>query len=458
MNKDVRNDMNDRNKNAEPGLSVSAAALALASDYLRIFYVDVNTEAFVEYEVLQNGHELSEVRIGEDFFGQVRKFSEPQILEADRELVLTVFHKQRILGAIDELGSFVLTFRVLINDAPVWLFLKAVYDMSDENGKSKIVIGVSNIDFHMHIRHRYEHVDRDKDIYARIAALSGKYICINTVDPSTNFFTEYRALKVDYEGLGLPRRGDDFFRQLRQNCHKMIYEEDLPLFLSAFSKEKMLSEIQKSGMFVLEYRLVFDGKPRYVSMRAIMSEEEGSPLLIVGLSDIDSQVKQNQEYAYNLSVAQDKASKDALTGVRNKYAFNDSLAQLDRRIAEGTADRFAILVFDVNDLKRVNDTEGHQAGDEYLKKACKIICHIFDHSPVFRIGGDEFSVIATGHDYDHIDELVTVLSESNRSNQTLGEPVIACGMARYSGESKSMQVLQHADRLMYENKKQLKKV
>lgn len=106
--------------------------------------------------------------------------------------------------------------------------------------------------------------------------------------------------------------------------------------LSAIEKNR-LSEINKSGMFVLDYRLVFDGEPKYVSMRAIMTEENGAPLLLVGLSDIDSQVKQNQEYAYNLSAAREQARKDALTGVKNKYAFNDSLAQLDRCITEGKA-------------------------------------------------------------------------------------------------------------------------
>ena len=433
-------------------LSAANAALALASDYLRIFYVDVSNDTFVEYEVLKHGSVLSEIRTGESYFEKVQKFSASQVLEIDREMINTVFHKERILQAIDALGVFVLTFRIFINNDPAWIFLKAVYDGDNRN---RIVIGISNIDYHMHIRSRFEQENRDTEIYDRIASLSGKYICINTVDPVTNFFTEYRALKVDFEGLGLPRRGDDFFRELQLNCHKMIYEEDLPLFRSAFTKERMLSEINKSGMFVLDYRLVFDGEPKYVSMRAIMTEENGAPLLLVGLNDIDSQVKQNQEYAYNLSAAREQARKDALTGVKNKYAFNDSLAQLDRCITEGKA-CFAILIFDVNDLKQVNDTKGHQAGDEYLKKACDIICRIFSHSPVFRIGGDEFSVIATGYDYDCIDELVTELSEYNSSNHLPGEPVIACGMARYSGENESVQVFQNADRLMYENKKQLK--
>ena len=434
-------------------LSATDAALSLMSDYYRIFYVDMDAESFVDYDVLRNGTELSERSKGDYFFEKMRESSFFQIFEADQELIQTVFHKGRMAAAINDLGSFILDFRVIKEHTSSWVCLKAVHAICDRN---HIVIGISDIDYQMNLMNNFERLDRERDIITRMAALSGKYICINTVDPDTNFYTEYRALKVDYEGMGLPRRGDDFFHDLQENCHKMVYSEDLPLFRSAFHKKKMMAEIQKSGMFVLDYRLVFDGEPRYVSMRAIMSEENGTQLLIIGLSDIDSQVKQNQEYAYHLSVAQNQATKDALTGVKNKYAFSDTMEQLDRQIAESNAEPFAVLVFDVNDLKQVNDTQGHQAGDEFLKKACLVICQIFKHSPVFRIGGDEFAVIARGDDYDHIDELMQLVSERNTGNQKTEDPVIACGMARYEGGLCAGEVFECADKRMYENKKALK--
>lgn len=49
---------------------------------------------------------------------------------------------------------------------------------------------------------------------------------------------------------------------------------------------------------------------------------------------------------------------------------------------------------------------GHQAGDEYIIGACRIICNKFKHSPVFRIGGDEFVAISEGEDYEHIDSIL----------------------------------------------------
>ena len=59
------------------------------------------------------------------------------------------------------------------------------------------------------------------------------------------------------------------------------------------------------------------------------------------------------------------------------------------------AEEFAIVVCDVNGLKVINDTLGHKAGDEYILSASKMVCDIFQHSPVYRVGGDEFVVTAS---------------------------------------------------------------
>ena len=109
---------------------------------------------------------------------------------------------------------------------------------------------------------------------------------------------------------------------------------------------------------------------------------------------------------------------------------------------------FAIVILDVNDLKKVNDTEGHKAGDQYLRDACKIICTTFKRSPVFRVGGDEFCVLSQGDDYNRIDELEEAIEN--------GGIVIALGMAKYDQEDKVAPVYERADRTMYENKSDLK--
>ena len=61
------------------------------------------------------------------------------------------------------------------------------------------------------------------------------------------------------------------------------------------------------------------------------------------------------------------------TGVKNKHAYLEMEALLDRQITNHRQTPFAIVIFDVNDLKKINDSSGHQAGDQYLCDASKII-------------------------------------------------------------------------------------
>ena len=80
------------------------------------------------------------------------------------------------------------------------------------------------------------------------------------------------------------------------------------------------------------------------------------------------------------------ANHDGLTHVGNKNAYRQVAAELQKTIEEQDAE-FAIVVADANKLKYVNDHYGHEKGDLYLKTCCGVLCEVFRHSPVFRIGG-----------------------------------------------------------------------
>ena len=102
----------------------------------------------------------------------------------------------------------------------------------------------------------------------------------------------------------------------------------------------------------------------------------------------------------------------------SKSAYSEASNEIQRSIANGEKTEFAIIVFDVNDLKKVNDFYGHDAGDRHILSAKKLICDVFKHSPVYRIGGDEFTVILTGTDYENGIELLQAFDRQvKRSNQ-----------------------------------------
>ena len=168
--------------------------------------------------------------------------------------------------------------------------------------------------------------------------------------------------------------------------------------------------------------------------------------------------KWEKKAALERDEARTAAMTDPMTGVKSKHAFLLNQKQIDASIEEKTADKFAVVVCDVNGLKLINDTLGHKAGDEYIISASKMICDIFQHSPVYRTGGDEFVVILTGRDYIIRKELVLALHDRSVEHISKKEVVISGGMSDYEPETDTSfhDVFERADSLMYEEKKLLK--
>ncbi len=150
--------------------------------------------------------------------------------------------------------------------------------------------------------------------------------------------------------------------------------------------------------------------------------------------------------------------KDALTGVGNKAAYIKKTDDLNDKLEKGFAE-FAIVMVDMNNLKYINDDYGHRAGDQYIRGCCRQICDIFKHSPVFRVGGDEFVAILQGADYDDRNMLCSKLRARFRETylDDNEEPWLrfssAVGLAESQPTDSAVEyVFKRADEAMYKDK------
>ncbi len=172
--------------------------------------------------------------------------------------------------------------------------------------------------------------------------------------------------------------------------------------------------------------------------------------------------KQTTELAQQLDKALKDANTDALTGVKNRNAFELAKNRINVEIGAGEEPEFAIVVCDVNGLKYINDNVGHDAGNKLLINACRLICTTFKRSPVFRIGGDEFVAILRNDDYASREEYMKGIMEkmtAERYNPSdINKVSFATGMSEFiPGADKDCDdVFKRADALMYEHKKQIK--
>ena len=165
-----------------------------------------------------------------------------------------------------------------------------------------------------------------------------------------------------------------------------------------------------------------------------------------------------------INTEKDISNHDALTRVLSRISYDNKVTQMDKEIKKNPDDiRFAICECDLNNLKIINDTFGHDKGDEYIINCCRTICNIFKHSPVYRIGGDEFVALLQSDDYDNLERIKQIVDDFTRNeitkSCTLAEKKsFAAGFAIYDSTTDKTfnDVMKRADTEMYENKKMLK--
>ena len=180
------------------------------------------------------------------------------------------------------------------------------------------------------------------------------------------------------------------------------------------------------------------------------------------LTALNAELVESQRVAHEMS---ELANKDGLTGVRNKIAYNEEVKRINTIIASKEPIAFGIAMVDLNDLKKINDETGHNNGDVALLKLTNIICAIFAHSPVFRIGGDEFVVILINNDYKHARRLILEFNlrieelQEDDYLKTYEKVSAAIGYAKYMPDTDTCveDVFARADEKMYEHKREMKK-
>lgn len=188
--------------------------------------------------------------------------------------------------------------------------------------------------------------------------------------------------------------------------------------------------------------------------------EEDMNASITALISTKEALKETEEKAITMEAL---AVKDSLTGVWNGLAYEDAVRKLNAEIREGFTE-FGIAMIDLNDLKKINDTYGHQNGNVAIKALCSVICDVFKRSRVFRIGGDEFVVILKKKDFKNIEQRMADFNEqleSLQKNKALlpWEKVSAAiGYAKFDEDTDAYvdDVFKKADYAMYARKASMK--
>ena len=197
--------------------------------------------------------------------------------------------------------------------------------------------------------------------------------------------------------------------------------------------------------------MLFDGLPKYISLKGALIEEPDGEQLIFGIHDVDAQVLTEHRYEQSIAIANAKANVDSLTGVKNKNAYDAVAEQLNAQINDRRFVEFAVTVFGMKRSLNITNSNDPEEEIEWIKKTADVICEGFKRSPVFRLSDDNFAVISQGKDYADIDDIVKSFVLNNEKNAASGNIVIPIGMAKYERDFDVASVYNRAVENLKEN-------
>lgn len=161
--------------------------------------------------------------------------------------------------------------------------------------------------------------------------------------------------------------------------------------------------------------------------------------------------REKDSYAAQLGHALEVAHTDAMTGIGNRYAFEQALGARGEQLEDEPIPHMLLLI-DLDGLKQINDRHGHSRGDELLKAVAKGLRAVtLGRASCYRLGGDEFAILAPHH-LEHELEHSLALLEADLVAQGFQDAGISYGIAHWTANARALDLINLADQNMYQHK------
>ncbi len=429
-------------------------ATGLAEDYEAMYYIDKETGEYREFSTSQEYESMNVPVKGRDFYAETEMNIERYVHPDDREFARSLYLKETMLKNLEERKSYSYKYRIMVGGQPRYFRFTVIRANDDKH----FVLYEKDIDDEitaetMRMENQKKHIT-----FSQIAeSLAANYDVIYYVDAKDSSYISYECKNI-YGKLDMKKSGDDFYAESRKDIPQIVHQNDRDLVLGFLGRDHMINSLKDRKRSSIDYRIMAGDVKHYVRMTVRKTSD--STHFIIGIENIDAEVQREKQHLEALNTEKELARRDELTGVKNKKAYTELEKSIQTDIDKGMEHQpFALVVCDANNLKKINDTEGHVVGDEYIKESAILLCDTFKHSPVFRVGGDEFVVFLQEKDYLNRGELMSRLRAQIDDNlQSRSGPILASGMAEYASGTDSLvsEVFDRADKEMYEDKMDLK--
>ena len=243
-------------------------------------------------------------------------------------------------------------------------------------------------------------------------------------------------------------------------CYEISHNRSTPC--DGFAHPCPLRDVMatKEHVKVVHNHNTKDGENRYIELSAspLFDKNENCIGIIESARDITGHLSIQDELRNQKNILDHQAHHDALTGLPNRVLFNDRLEKAIKT-AKRNKTNVALLFIDLDHFKEINDSLGHNVGDEILKTVSNRLQDVIrDKDTVARLGGDEFTVIleelTQAQDSSLIaNKILEILTQSINVNDNILYVSSSIGISIYPDDGESSQnLLKYADSAMYKAK------
>ena len=427
----------------------------LLPNFVSVYYIDIATDEYICYFVSPDSHTLEIKKSGNDFFKFMMEYASEHVYASDLHIFQENLKKENLLNKLEIGGEMAVAYRENICGKPVYHELRINHDCRED--VEFLVMGIKNVDRLVLEKKQADRTENERDIYSQIVeSLTAKYDVIYYVDPESGKYSEFRE-NAETQSLDIQVKESNFFEDTVRNIEEVIFPQDRFRINNIVEKNNLMALIAGKKSYSVDYRLIVNGKIQNTRMTIAQVSDRNH--IVIGVINIDEEVARERARVNAINSANERATRDELTGANNKNAYGRLEEELQEKIDNGLEPEICLVVCDLNNLKLVNDSMGHKAGDEYIKSLCQLLSDTFPHSYVYRIGGDEFVVYLRKSDCRRRLALFDKIKKQICENKATGDgPVAAVGMAVFdpSKDEKVTDVFDRADNMMYLNKRELK--
>lgn len=439
---DVDEEIKNHLKEAEEKKQYYSVSYALGREYSSIYYVDMESGKVTPYNLSQRIEGL----FGDKFFRydyeeSTSEYIRKAVIDSDKEMMKKVLSKKFILSQLSSQDHFTWIYQ---NNEGCYCEMKCVR-VSEDGEPMAVVMGFAVKDAEIRIEME-EKAQTDFQL-SLLDGLSRDYemVWLLRSDKRMRLFRvsdnpEVQRVALQYYD------SVNFDLGFASFIERYVVEDDRKRLKEFALYDNLIKNVPQEGMYSTIFRRIIPDGFVYIQLcftRAV--GPDGEENIVCAVRDVDALIREENERKEKYKNAIKERDLDGLTGIRNRFCYENYLRALERM----NFDSLSIIYIDADFLHELNNTEGHDAGDELIRCVAKEASNVWGIDNAFRIGGDEF----VAFDYDMDRKKIMNRIDSFRRKMGEHKYSVSVGFSHTDTKVDLQELITNAEKMMYEEKK-----